>query len=90
MVTIAQTPLVPPDMSSPSRSLENLSFTSSYLVISGATVEHVGMGLYVEPSEGRGSRHQESADELGYGGGWLEHPAVVDTDAAALHHIAVR
>jgi hypothetical protein len=29
MATAVQTPLPPPDMSSPSRSFENLSFTSS-------------------------------------------------------------
>ena len=84
MVTIAQTPLVPPDMSSLRRSLENLSFTSSYLLINEAAVEHVGVGLYVESSEGHGGRHQESADEHGHGGGWHDQPVVVDVDAVAL------
>ena len=34
--------------------------------------------------EGHGNRHWESADELGYIGGRLDHPATVDVDAAAL------
>ena len=50
---IVQTPLLSLDMSSPSTSLETLSFASSYLVTHGATVGHVGTRLHVESSEGR-------------------------------------
>ena len=34
--------------------------------------------------KGHGNRHWESADELSYIGGRLDHPAAVDVDAAAL------
>ena len=34
--------------------------------------------------KGLGNRRLESADELSYIGGWLDHPAAVDVDAAAL------
>lgn len=59
--------------------------TSFYLVIRGATVEHVGVGLYVELSEGAvadvGNRPMNLATAAV---GPNVHPAVVDADAAAL------
>jgi len=69
-------------MSSPSTSLETLSFPSSYLVAHGAAVGHVGTGLHAEPSEGHGDKCQGSAEELGHCGGWLEQSA--DANAATL------
>jgi len=40
------------------------------------------VGFHAKPSEVHGGRRRESTEELG--GGQLEHPAVVDVDAAAL------
>jgi len=59
-------------MSSPSTSLETLSFASSYLVTNGAAIGQVGAGLHAEPSEGHGGKCQGSAEELGHYGSWLK------------------
>ena len=79
---VVQTSLLSSDMSSPSTSLETISSASSYLVVHGAAVSHVGMGLHAESSEGRGGKCRGSTDELGYYGGRLEQ--TTDVDAAAL------
>ena len=79
---VVQTPLLSSDMSSPSMSLETLFSASSYLVVNGAAVDHVGMGLHAEPSEGRGGKCRGSAKELSHYGGRLEQFA--DVNAAAL------
>ena len=79
---VVQTPLLSLDMSSPSMSLETLSSASSYLVANGAVVDHVGVGLHAEPSEGCGGKCRGSTNELGHCGGWIEQSA--DVDAAAL------